>query len=550
MADITDISTSFEADISAIDFETVVVQGELGLLRGQSGMVATRRDVLEKSGNAPWANWLLDLHYELFLDEFGEFMPFAGFHAEFWEWVFSIQQEVAPNPFIAVWPRGAGKSTNVELAVLYLLGEGKRRYCLYCCESQSRADDHVASIEALLETPEVAARYPKLATRSTSKYGASKGWRVSRLHTDSGIIDAVGLDKAVRGSRISDQRPDLIVLDDLDDEHDTPRTVEKKISTLTRAILPAGDRDRLAVMVAQNLIHDDSIVSRLVDGTADFLLNRRVSGPHPAIEGLEYEQGRGGKITITRGVATWSGLSIDVCETLINKGEGLRAFLLERQHKRGIRRGAIWRPEEIEENRWMKDYLPDMKRIYVALDPAASSSPTNSETGIVVAGVSAMPEGVDHGFVLRDLSGHYTTDEWAANSVRLYHEFSANGIVAEKNQGGDMVRYAIHSIDDTVPVTLVTAKRGKVLRAEPVQQLYQQRRVHHDGNNFRELEEQMVAPYDASHPTITFDRMDALVYALWALMLQEDSLPHLDPSRHRVVRPSRRPSREVALERA
>ena len=108
-----------------------------------------------------------------------------------------------------------------------------------------------------------------------------------------------------------------------------------------------------------------------------------------------------------------------------------------------------------------------------------------------------------------------------------------------------MVRYAIHSIDDTVPVTLVSAKRGKMLRAEPVQQLYQQRRVHHCGNNFKDLEEQMVAPYDAGHPTITFDRMDALVYALWALMLQGDSLPHLDPSRHKTPRPKRRPPQET-----
>ena len=199
---------------------------------------------------------------------------------------------------------------------------------------------YVASIEALLETPEVAARYPKLATRSTSKYGMSKGWRVSRLHTDSGIIDAVGLDKAVRGARISDQRPDLICLDDLDDEHDTPRTVQKKIGTLTRAILPAGDRDRLAVMVAQNLIHDDSIVSQLVDGTADFLLNRRISGPHPAIKGLKYIQGPNGKIKITAGEATWPGLSIEVCETLINTGEGLRAFLLERQPQWGYMEGG------------------------------------------------------------------------------------------------------------------------------------------------------------------------------------------------------------------
>ena len=99
-----------------------ITKDDTRLLRGVVEGDKSKRSVLAENGDAPWANWLLDLHYQLFLDEFGDFMPFAGYHREFWEWVFSVEQEVAPNPFIAVWPRGAGKSTNVELAVLYLRG--------------------------------------------------------------------------------------------------------------------------------------------------------------------------------------------------------------------------------------------------------------------------------------------------------------------------------------------------------------------------------------------------------------------------------------------
>jgi len=147
----------------------------------------------------------------------------------------------------------------------------------------------------------------------------------------------------------------------------------------------------------------------------------------------------------------------------------------------------------------------------VAVDPAATSSPEADETGIVVAGI-----GFDgQGYVLADLSRRATPDGWARAAVAAYNEWECDGIVYESNQGGDMVKHVLHSIDRSVPLRAVHASRGKQVRAEPVAARYEQGRVHHVGT-LRTLEDQM-CDWD---PTAGYspDRVDALVWALTCLM--------------------------------
>jgi predicted phage terminase large subunit-like protein len=152
----------------------------------------------------------------------------------------------------------------------------------------------------------------------------------------------------------------------------------------------------------------------------------------------------------------------------------------------------------------------------VAIDPAVSSHEGSDETGIIVAG----KDGNGHGYVLEDLSGRYQPNEWAKVAVEAYKLHAADRIVAEINQGGDMVETTIRTIDPNVPFTAVHASRGKYTRAEPIAALFEQNKVHLVGS-FPRLEDQMtsfVPDLDRARAGSP-DRCDSLVWAITELML-------------------------------
>jgi phage terminase large subunit-like protein len=171
--------------------------------------------------------------------------------------------------------------------------------------------------------------------------------------------------------------------------------------------------------------------------------------------------------------------------------------------------GALWKRE------WIRyDDPPADLRIVVGVDPAVTSGEDSSLTGIVVAGFSPQQQ---HAYVLADLSLRATADEWAGVVVRAFHEYGASAVIAEANQGGDLIRSLLANIDPGVPVRLVRATRGKLIRAEPVAIKYEQGRVSHV-RPFPELEDQMCSfTHDTEESP---DRMDALVWALWDLMVR------------------------------
>lgn len=215
---------------------------------------------------------------------------FAPHHLDLMEWAWEIEQNVAPRPFVAIWPRGGAKSTLAEIIVGALGLRGKRKYCLYVSETQAQADRHTQSIAGLLESDSVEASYPEHGKPKIGKFGNLRGWRRDRLWTDGGFVaDGFGLDVAARGAKVDEHRPDVIVLDDLDSENDTPRTTQRKLDLITRSILPAGTKD-VAVLGVQNLITPDGIFAQLSDGRADFLSLRILSGPIPAVRDLKTER--------------------------------------------------------------------------------------------------------------------------------------------------------------------------------------------------------------------------------------------------------------------
>lgn len=173
--------------------------------------------------------------------------------------------------------------------------------------------------------------------------------------------------------------------------------------------------------------------------------------------------------------------------------------------------GAIWHRGMIEVTRVQA--APAMTRVVVAIDPSATSTESADECGIIVGGMTTGL--VSHGYVIEDGSLRASPQVWAEQAIALYRRHKADRIIAETNNGGEMVGQIIRSIDPNVPYSAVTASRGKATRAEPIAALYEQGRVHHVGR-FDLLEDQQCSwvPGDKSP-----DRMDALVWCMTELLI-------------------------------
>jgi phage terminase large subunit-like protein len=172
--------------------------------------------------------------------------------------------------------------------------------------------------------------------------------------------------------------------------------------------------------------------------------------------------------------------------------------------------GALWKRALIDALR-VQHLPPSMTRIVVAIDPSATSTESADEAGIVVDGID--PAG--HGYTIEDLSLRASPTDWARVAIAAYHRHRADRIVAETNNGGEMVEAVIRSIDPSVSYKSVTASRGKQTRAEPISALYEQGRWHHVGTH-ELLEDQMCGwvPGEKSP-----DRMDAHVWAATELTM-------------------------------
>lgn len=176
---------------------------------------------------------------------------------------------------------------------------------------------------------------------------------------------------------------------------------------------------------------------------------------------------------------------------------------------------ALWKRVWFDEKRITHDKLPQLKRIVVGVDPAVTNTENSDLTGIICAAIGAD----DEGYVLADDSLKASADVWAKAAVTCYDVFQADKIVAEVNNGGDLVEALLRTIDRNVPYKKVHASRGKVIRAEPIAALYEQGRIHHVGF-FPELEDEC-CDYDPLTSKKSPDRMDALVWAFTELALND-----------------------------
>nr|WP_300549418.1 terminase family protein [Roseovarius sp.] len=181
---------------------------------------------------------------------------------------------------------------------------------------------------------------------------------------------------------------------------------------------------------------------------------------------------------------------------------------------------ALWTGAMLEGAR--VDQVPEMDRVVVAVDPPVSGHSGSDECGIVVVGaITRGPVQDWRAYVLADFSiSAASPARWASAAIRAMEQWGAERLVAEVNQGGDMVEQVIRQVDPLVPFRKVHASRGKVARAEPVAALYEQGRIHHL-RGLSALEDQMCAMtargYEGKGSP---DRVDALVWAISDLILE------------------------------
>lgn len=180
--------------------------------------------------------------------------------------------------------------------------------------------------------------------------------------------------------------------------------------------------------------------------------------------------------------------------------------------------GALWTRDilaksyvEIEDK---VEFAKTLNRVIVSVDPAVTSNEESDMTGIVVAGIDI--NGIC--YILEDATDRFTPEGWATKAVELYGKYEADRIVAERNQGGEMVRHTIKTVNETVPIRLVHASRGKYARAEPVSSLYERGKVKHT-KGLDALEDQMVQ-WEPLGSIGSPDRLDALVWAVTDLALK------------------------------
>jgi len=360
-----------------------------GAMTTESPPVRPPREYIERDA-VGWISYYLRPYM---VDELDRPIAMAAHHAEFWSWAWQIGRGQPPmvngrerSGIIAVWPREGAKSTTVEMAVTALAARGKRIYALYVCAQQSQADDHVQTIGDMMTAPRVAEDYPLLADRAIGAYGP-KSWRRSRLMSASGFtIDALGLDTAMRGIKIGRERPDLIILDDIDDVTDSAYVTGQKRLRITRSLLPAGSRDTMVIGV-QNLVLRGGIFDRLVHGQAGFLQDAIVLGPTPALLDCAIERVEG-KWRITRGTPTWpAGQPLSVCQAFVDR-YGHESFLAECQHEVLHLSGLIHGRFSVGTHRWPDgDRYPQFVRLVGGLDFGSEGATANASAGLV-AGVT------------------------------------------------------------------------------------------------------------------------------------------------------------------
>ena len=405
-------------------------------------------------------------------------------------------------------PRSHAKTTNLALAFpLFRMAVHHEPFTLLISDTSTQAEQRTSDIHAeLLENKALTLDYPHLALPDAEHYRQQKAKRTQGdFITVGGLrVLGAGAGKSLRGIKDGANRPSLIICDDLENDEAvaTPGQRAKLWGWFTKSILNLPGPDGARFIVIGTILHRLSLLARLLSTSDGEVWSRRL---YRAID---------------QGEALWP--AVWTLEKLEAKRReiGSRAFASEYLNDPSDDSMTLFKAEWIKKNRVMA--APPLARIVVSIDPSISGN--GDACGIIGAG-----KGTDgRGYILEDATIQASPAIWAREALDLYQRLGADAMVAEGNQGGEMIEQTIKSVlkpNEQMPrLMIVHASRSKQARAEPVAALYENNNVSHVGNLLA-LEDELES-WVPGLPSP--NRLDATVWALFELMLGHGPTPEPD----------------------
>lgn len=354
------------------------------------------------------------------------------FHREYAAHVWETTARYTPPPVAPVLFRGGAKSTLSRALALGLGLTGRRRFVLVVCATQEAANRAVSDM-AVLVNERVVSMYPWAASPTVASMLLVKlGVRQSVLNLGGRLtVLGVGLVGGTRGLLVDGQRPDVMLLDDLDDTGDSHQVIRKKRAFLLESVIPAAAAGGATIMFAQNLIRPDGLMAEVVRQERHGPLHgANIIGPVPMIDSPVYDQT--GKLT--GGIPTWPARftldSIDRERNMMTPDVWLR----ECQHDMDVAVEGALLESAAQFATIPAPSMGDLQTARTGVDPSITSKRGSDETGIYVAG--KMVDGRIVGLADRTCPPETPMEVWLDKVVDCIAEFGGD-IVVENNQGGD-----------------------------------------------------------------------------------------------------------------
>lgn len=416
----------------------------------------------------------------------------ADFHQE-------LADLAAEHDFLAVAaPRGHAKTTVLALAEpLFSAATRREPFTLIVSDTATQAEQRTSDLYAeLLENEELVRAYPHLALPERKDYESRRVKKSTRDFITLGGIrfTSAGAGQSLRGIKDRHQRPSRIIVDDLENDENvrTPEQREKLWDWFTKSLLNLPGAEGARITVIGTILHERGLLARLLsEEQAGVWTQRRYRA-------------------LTNGEPLWPGHWTSEKLEAARARVGSRAFSTEFLNDPVDDSVTLWKAAWLDRNR--VSVAPALKRVAVAIDPSATSG--GDEAGIIAGGVDER----GHGYTLEDNTTRGSPATWARVAIDTYTRLEADYIVAEKNNGGEMIEATLRSVlkpgERMPPIKLVWASRGKVTRADPIAALDEEGKLHLVGTH-SELEDELTTWVPGMNSP---NRMDAYVW-LWTELI-------------------------------
>lgn len=451
---------------------------------------------------------------ELAKRNFKDFAPYVfegyemqWFHALLCEKLEAFQRGEIPKLLVCMPPQHGKSQLTTRLFPAYLLGKDPDLKMVVSSYSATLANAFNRDIQRVIDSELYHDVFPDTLLNDSNVVSVSSGYL-----RNSEIFETVGhrgfLKTVGRGGGLTGTPIDVGIIDDpiKDRAEAMSMTIREGLWSWYQDVFETRLHNRSKQLIILTRWHEEDLAGKVLARDGD-------DWETVVFEGIKETEREFDPRA--EGEALWPDKhSLERLEVIRDNSPLTFNSLYQQTPKPLEGQGIYWNRADIERARG--EYpRAGFERVVVAIDPATTSGKKSDETGIVGAGVQGRT-----GYVLEDESGRYTPADWANVAISMFDRLDADCIVAEKNQGGDMVESVLRSAGFDGRIKLVTATKGKATRAEPIYSFYEQGRVKHC-KPLHKLESQMTTfhPDMANSP----DRVDALVWGLHDLMLGKSS---------------------------